>query len=314
MARPWCFGNVVELRPLETVTSGRPLHLRALGAWGMLTFSFLGSLASLVSLFKLPPLPGGLIYHAVLASAMLIFFILAIISVWDQYRRWSLYQRAVHYLHMLAHRLRDRVDIPSIIAFQQQPYLVGHPTKSPQNRLLYEVIDDICELLKSLTASGSVAVNLLIPISPTTGNRPTELTAGLWSKPYDAPTRMRRAPDKNNRRFRSTLAIDSSIAGHVYDTKHSVLVRDTKCSMGALKFDTTDGRTRGEGTYQYVRSLICVPVVLRASEPQFVLAFDCNKPRQFHPDYIEIARMGADLLALVCALPMSSPLDRCLRA
>jgi hypothetical protein len=296
----WLLGNVVRLKPLETFTKGPVLRVRALAAWGVMALSIVGSIASVASLFLVPPLSVGTFNRGLLISAAVVFTGLTATTVVDQYRRWTLYQGAVHYLHMLAHRLRNRFDSASIAAFQKRDYIIGDAASGPVDAILYETINDIAALFRSLSGRGSVSVSLLIPTPSIPGREPDRLTTGLWSRPYDPLTRGRRG-DESNGRFRSILEIAGSIGGAVYASKDSILIRDVRRSCGELIFDTSPARTRGEETFRYVRSLICVPIVLE-SKPVFVLAIDCSRPRQFHPDYIELARMGADAFALTCNL------------
>jgi hypothetical protein len=300
---PWSFGNVVSFEPRSTTAAEASIVVRALANWGILVISILGSIASLLALFFPLPLIGKLSnLHYELAGAFLaIFTVLLYISIRDQYRRWRLYQRAVYYIHNLIHELRDRIDIDCIHALQREAYIIDQSEKNPLNQLLYETLNDICDVFRSLVYEGSISVNVLIPVSINSSDKPTHLMAGLWSRPYDSLTTERRAKDKDGNRFRARLDVENSTAGFVFRTKCSVLIRDVKGNLGPFPFDMTKDKTRGKGIFKYVRSAMYVPIVLE-HQPLFVLSIDCSKPRQFHPDYVEIARMCADLLATLLKL------------
>jgi hypothetical protein len=301
--------NVVDLAPRASLHQPRWRHaLRAAGNWGPIAVMYGGAIAGILGLFMRLPMPVGtsLWYQAPLAGGVAVFLFVALLSLRDQYRRSNLYQRAGYYLHMLAHNLRDELDLTILTQSVSKGYVIGDASASLVNDLLFLILNDIRDVFIALVHKGSVMVNLLIPVAPTPTSAPTHLNAGLWSAPYDDLTAARRAEDTDGKRYRSKLDIAASIAGRVWRTKRSILVRDMKRSMGHLSFDMDLTRTRGAETYKYVRSLICVPVVLR-HKPVFVLTVDCSSRRQFHPDYIDIARQGADLLALVCKLSGVDP-------
>jgi hypothetical protein len=274
--------SCVELEALQTprrrlLTATLPLNLSALSA--------LGSVASLFSVYLAfsPPAPERRWYIAVGAIGLLLLVTATSgIALRREHRRRRMYQQASNPLHLLTHHLRDRVRPDVLRALAQLPSF-KHANNPVLNGVLFALLSDVADVFQSLVRRGTVQVGLLRPVALQPGQtEPTHMILVMWSRLRGSAI-ARRGP-KGQRR-QPTYAISESIAGRVFQTRHSILIRDTRIPN---QYSVVP--------FRFAKSLVSVPIVLDRI-PEFVLSIDCDEPRQFHADYIELARMAADLLA-----------------
>lgn len=295
--------NVVVLSALMSSRGDRFRTARSYLNWffiiaGQIVVT-LCAIGNLSSLFSNEPVFSGLGPTVVRFSLAALFEIPIFFVARDLFRTSQAHQRAAHYLHMLGHRLRDNLRIDSLEHHQTR---VDSGEWESLDKLLYDTVTDVSELFQRLVSRGKVSAELLVPVSEAPDGKITTLLTGVWSRPSGRLLRARRAEGRNGDRHQTALTVGGSVAGYVWRTRSSVLVRDAKVlantagGQRGVLFDCSE-RTRGATTFEYVRSLICVPVVLQ-HEPLLVLAIDCSEAREFHSDHVDIARLCADLISL----------------
>lgn len=284
--------NVIKLPRLVSNYDHRALTLQNLSDWRYLILALLFIILAL-SYAQTSHLHDSIANSFSVHLMMALGFAALGTQAWSIHARSQRYGRVASQLHLVAHRLRDRVmiSLTSMSTIQTIP-------ASASSSLIQDALDDIAELFEQLSTRGTITVSLLAPISEQPQLPPSHLRRVSWSN------LMQRMSDRRSKVSPDTLLpIYDSLAGETYRTGYSILVRDTRRSE---EFFVGEG-TQRQLVYELIRSLICVPVTTRStisrsegnSAIDLVLTIDCSEPHQFRLEHIDLARMAADLVAIL---------------